>query len=198
LDTSRSDFLEVAAGALKSRDSIRQLEALNGLNLVEPSGDRDAMARAIEEVLLDPDAIVRARALYALQKWATPESYDAVVPMLTDADGGVRAAALGCIRWLKDPRYAADVAPHLADPGDRSYAADALIDMGSEAEEAALSMADHPDADVLAQVCRVLGQIGTRKSEPILERLNRQTGSVGVAAGAALAAIRERERSNGG
>jgi serine/threonine-protein kinase len=129
--------------------------------------DREAVARALEPLLDDPDHFTRQEMIRALGTWGTNQSVPALVRMLDNKDVFTRHAALAALGKFRDVRAAEAIAQRL--PEDTPAASRALEVMGPVAEKAAAGLLSHPDWRVRGAACKVLAVIGTKQSVPALE-----------------------------
>ena len=137
-DHKLEQILADIGDASKAR-SRTALEHLARLRLDETS--RATVSKALNAPLGDPDAGIRGAALDAVRVWGTQENTAALVKLL----GSVPAER------EKDA--------HTSDK-----VVQALISLGSGAEDAVAPLLRSPDGLVRRQACFILGEIGTQKS----------------------------------
>jgi HEAT repeat protein len=138
-DHQLEQILADIGDAHKAR-SRTALEHLAHLRVDETS--RATVSKALNAPLGDPDAGIRDAALDAVRIWGTQENTTALVKLL----GTVPAE-----RREKD-----------AHTNDKVV--QALISLGSGAEDAVAPLLRSPDGLVRRQACFILGEIGTQKS----------------------------------
>src|SRR5262249_8991802 len=171
-DTKNSVVVAQAVEELKSGNAARKYAAGTWLEKapVEEALQRD-VTKALEPLLTDSNAQVRASAMGAFKGWATKDNVPGLIAVLTHHDPIMRRLALEALGRLKDERAVVPVALRLADFSDRQTASDTLKAMGSMAEHKdVIKGLYNPDPGVRAEVCHILGAIGTNKS---IEALNR-------------------------
>jgi HEAT repeat protein len=105
----------------------------------------------------------------------------------------VRHTAIETLARFPEPRCAEAIAGVFAE--NKIQANKALMAMGPAAEPAVATLLDHAEWPIRTDACKILGEIGTAKSLPILDRLadEDENSMVRHVAGRAAEAIRERE-----
>lgn len=189
------DFTDQVLSDLNSHDRHLRSQALGRLKNAPPNDRRDAVAKAVEPLLADPDGFCRSDAAKVLAVWGGPENTPALLKGLKDPAFNVRWAILDALRDMRDPKAADALIDYLMTSNDRGKAADALKAIGSEAEDAVLRGINHHDGFARMDVCKILKAIGTAKSVPALQGLLRRTRGHGLdamAAGEALEEIKSR------
>jgi HEAT repeat protein len=148
----------------------------------------------LESIVRDEsnDASLRMRALDAYERIASSfELVTLLMPLVTDKHSAVSIHAIGKLKMLGEPDLAKrfvrllDVAQ-----GERFLAlVDALERVGDSAiEEPLLEILGRCDGDDRRAVCKLLGELGTVRSVPVLRELEKQ----GVNSAAAIAQIQSR------
>jgi HEAT repeat protein len=135
LDQTLADVAD--ASKARSRAALQHLA-----NLRPDEASRVRVSQALNAALLDADAGIRDDALNAVRVWATSANTSPLVQLLGSLHGE---------RSANDART-----------GD--VVAQALIAIGSGAEEAVVPLLKSPDAVVRRQACWVLTEIGTPNS----------------------------------
>jgi HEAT repeat protein len=161
------------------------------------AASQDAVAKALEPLLVDNDRNLRDPALKALKYWATKDNTPALVRLLDHQDGNVRKSAMEVLGKLKDERAVLPIALRLIDFFDRQTASNTLKGMGPIVEiPDVVNGLRNKDAAIRLEVCRILGAAGTSKSVTELERVARtdKNKEVASAAAAALKTIEDREK----
>jgi hypothetical protein len=187
--------LNVLLENLNSPDNGTRQRAAEQLAKIKPDESRRAeVAAALTARLKDNHGWARDAAARALVSWATREQVPALIDVLDHESGAVRESALEALGNLKDPRAVTLVTLRLLLPQDRKNASKALQAMGSMAEKEVLAHLDESDADLRAEVCRILKRIGTRESVAPLQKLKdrEKDQNVRVAAMEALTAVTAR------
>jgi hypothetical protein len=166
------EFAQVLA-ELKTADATRRAELARRLAVTPPMGnqsERAQAAHALEGLLGEQQKEPRLAACKALGEWGTRDSVPALIGMLSDRDGNVRAAAIAALARLKDERAIKPIAARLKDVWDRQRGnvAGALEEFGPQAEDAVIPLLNG-DHFTSIEACKVLKAIGTKKSIPALE-----------------------------
>jgi hypothetical protein len=187
---------------LKSSDMWARKKAAEQLALAEPTGDRDAVAQALESVLADPNTFTRQAAIKALGVWGTRDSVPALIKVVKGSDVFACRAALLALGNLKDERAVGPVVGCLASVHTRADAGKALREMGSMAEKEVAKLLRSGDIWVRAEACKVLRDIGTTASVPALQQVARENNihtrvHVAPAALEAVREIKERQKEGG-
>jgi hypothetical protein len=143
---------------------------------------------------------IRGDAAREACRWAVKDDVPKLAGLLTTCmDGGIESTILAKLKEFKDPRCAAAVASFLV--GFKKEEAKAvLIALGPEAEEAVQPYTGPltPDGKMNAFFNRVpaievLGEIGTKKSLPLLTSMKKEIKPVADAANKAIKAILARK-----
>jgi len=163
--------LEMALDDLKSQDSWKVNEALEQLAVLDPDPKhRDEVADMVGELCADTDAYRRKRALTAMARWYTPETFPKMVRCADDPVFWVRWAALDALSHVKEKKEgklaAKAIVAQLKD--EKMSAMRALKNMGPIAEDAVLADFGNSGCWGVDDALDVLEAIGTNKS---LEKL---------------------------
>lgn len=142
------------------------------------------------------EAVRRSNAIAGIGRMgsAAREHAATLVPLLDDANGGVRsqAARALCLVDRESPETAARVARHLDDYDKqvRNVVGMALSGMGAGAVPAVVPLLDHPQDEVRWRAARILQQIGVRSADAAsaLRKATRDSSS-GVRDAATLALL---------
>lgn len=177
---------------LESVNTHRVMEAAQRLSAMKPNERRREVATALERKLEDPQPAVYWGAAEALGVWGDEENVPGLIKALMKKPANQKAA--GALAKIKDVRAIEPIAAALEDFATSSDAVEALPTFGVAAEDAVLKRLNHPDWRVRSRTCKVLAEIGTRKSVAALQDLAAE-GNIFVAPDARLAlrAIRDRE-----
>ena len=100
----------------------------------------------------------------ALESWVTPEQLSELTKLLESKDSFTRHKVQQIIAKIDTLDAAKVLAKGLADRRDRFQAATALKSMGKIAEPAVIPFLSNKDTDVCLEACRILQEIGTKKS----------------------------------
>lgn len=178
---------------LLSGDSTRRQLAASKLAQLAPSGNRASVAAALKKVLDDEQELARLFAARALKTWGGRSDSSAVEPLLKDASPAVRWTAIETVGALGAPGGLEALARMVEEDRDRLFAARALREAGSAAEEPAVSLLKSESETVRREACGILEAAGTPASLPRLAALAKDKNPlVRTAAEAAAAAIRRR------
>jgi hypothetical protein len=179
---------------LRSPEKRLRSGALLRLGANQPGGcaRRAEVARAVEPLLADPDAVTRSSAAFALSWWGDSESVPALLVALKDPGPRVRESALTALVRIPDPRAAPALAECLV--GFRSgQAIEGLKKIGPAAEPAVIPYLESDDFFARASACKVLQVIGTSRSVPALRTIAQNSGPASRDARLALQQIGARE-----
>jgi len=157
---------------LKSADSGRRVRAAQRLRDAAPlDGRREAVAKALLTLLDDRDGGVRNAAIQALGVWGDKDAATALIKRLNDDRYGSRAELFEALGRIEpdEPTAKAMVEWLKRDAGQ---AGRVLRAMGPVAETALLELvASAADTNPREEACRVLKDIGTSQSVPVLQTL---------------------------
>ncbi|HOX38490.1 MAG TPA: HEAT repeat domain-containing protein [Candidatus Brocadiia bacterium] len=160
---------EIAAQCLLDLQDDKKAEtAIRFLSESEPSAAKRAdVIKALAPLILDaphPNQEVRK----AMAKWATRKESPVILKCAVHANPGVRDWAINLLIDLDEPKVIPIVAEGIKDfSGEtRHY----LNRLGTKAEKAVCEQMNSPEWNVRKSVCEALGEIGTRRSLPLLKR----------------------------
>ena len=150
-------------------------ERLLGLLVLRDAAEQpDDARRAVERALRDGDVTARLQGLDLLQAHPTPGSLGAVVALLDDEIGEVRARALRALAAMADARASLAVTRRLAD-SDRGVRIEAATTLGALGDRrvvpALLRQLDERSADPRTWVVDALGRLGDGTALPALAQL---------------------------
>ena len=154
---------------LKAADEWAPRRAADRLARAPVDGQPGEVAAALTPLLSHRTGSIRAAAAKALGNWATTNSTPALLAVVADEDLWVRKAAMESLGRLQCVEAAQAIATRLTRLSDRGDAAKALKAMGSIAEPAVLPHLKDHDGWVRLDACKILAEIGTAKSIPLLE-----------------------------
>lgn len=174
--------LTQALADLHSSERWSRLEGANLLAAAEPVTRRSEVTQSLQSLLRDPDPFVRRAAVRALGKWGTAENVPALLPLLDSSNFALRWATIETLALIGDPQAAAPLARRVANPVDRSEAADALEALGPPATEATAALLTHRDWRVRVEACHILGSIGGPGAQRALRTATRDSNELVAAA----------------
>lgn len=166
-----ADFYRQNLADLKSWDKDRRKRAVRRLKAAPPKELREEIAAALmDEVRNSKDGWMRTEIIETLPAWETADQlFSTLIVLMKDTDGSVSSAAVKELARLKDPRA---VTPLLGVVERHAFEVeDAVRQMGAAAEPELLAHIDDTDDRVRRLVVKMLGEIGTEKSEPALTKL---------------------------
>ena len=189
-NTTDAALLTQGVADLKAVDGETRHLAAEWLARARVDADRQKeVALALDPLLADGYPQAREAAAKALGTWATADNVPSLVRALQSPDRRawqVKDRVLEVLGNLKDARAAAPVAALLTNLPDRGRAKQCLIALGPVAEADVIPYLTNADLGVRHDAARILGEIGTRKSLPALDRAGRldrgMTGEVRQAA----------------
>jgi serine/threonine-protein kinase len=164
--SSDEEFGQILAD-LRSHDAAVRARAVLRLVATQPSDRRDEVVQALKPLTADSDVLTRRSCAEALGAWGDEQTVQTLIDMLRDESPLVRWAAIESLGKLQDERGAEAVIEFLADPP--AQAAKALVAMGSAAETPVAKCLQHEDGNVRIEACKILKEIGTKKSLPALQ-----------------------------
>src|SRR5207248_9413164 len=123
--------MEFYRPAMRHPDPKIRFAAVDVINKI--LRDKSAAARAIADVLTDPNRGVRLAAVDAQGRVHNPETVATLIRCLDDADGAIRASAVRALAKFKDESCIEALAAHVAD--DETTVRDALAEFGPEKKE---------------------------------------------------------------
>jgi len=192
---SRSPELAGYLADLGSTDQFKRSAAVNALAESFPEsypGQRNRVVLALSAMLNDENLFIRQAAVRALAVWGGRSALPYILTALNDKEHSVRWATLDILAKLRDPRSADAVAARLS-YGDGFKASPALVAIGPAAERSVLGCMNDMEWSVRMEACKILKQIGTKASLPMLQQAAAdQNGLVVMAANDAIAEINKR------
>ena len=188
---------EIAAAAadLASGNAQTVAAALKLLGEKKPAQPNQKAASALESVMLHGDNVrSRGEAAKAMKNWATSQNVPGLIKAMEDDWPPVRSGAMEALAAFCPKQATKAVAAQLSNMMTRGAAIKFLKAIGPEAESAVLPyLKDAKDAFLCADVCNLLGAIGTGKSLPALEKAAKDDNwMIKGAPKKALAAIKAR------
>jgi HEAT repeat protein len=170
LPLSAADLREAQAD-LKSPDTGRRVRAAERLRDSAPTGNRAAVAQELVSLLDDRDAAVRNAAIKALGVWGDKSIAAILIKRLNDDRYGNRGELFEALGRIEpDERTAIAMTEWFKK--DEGQASRVLRSMGAAAEPAVLEfLKTGSETRPLEAACRVLRDIGTGQSVPVLKLL---------------------------
>lgn len=154
--------------ALQAGDKTKTPGMLQKLEQKTPTKPDAEIASALGNLLGSDKGFTKSSAARALEKWATADQVELLAAQLDEKDVFVAPPCMKALGRLKASQYAHQIAAKLGEISLRASAKEALVLMGSVAEEAVIPMIENPDQFTRGEVCEVLGAIGTESSLPAL------------------------------
>ena len=154
--------------ALQAGDKTKTPGMLQKLEQKTPTEPDAEIASALGNLLGSDKGFTKSSAARALEKWATADQVELLAAQLDEKDVFVAPPCMKALGRLKASQYAHQIAAKLGEISLRASAKEALVLMGSVAEEAVIPMIENPDQFTRGEVCEVLGAIGTESSLPAL------------------------------
>lgn len=165
-DKTLDDLLAV----VRSGDKGKERAAMTRLERVEPTSRQNEVSQILVGFLKDKESFTRQAAARALVPWSTIEQVPTLIEAIGDNYFTVRWAAIEALGRLKDKRAVEPLVEQLRKNDNRLQAANALQQIGAEAEEPVLSLLSESEWQTRWEACKVLKVIATSKSLPALEK----------------------------
>ena len=166
--------VEAALEELKSDVRGTRLTALGRLHGAEVEPGRQAeVIQLLEPLATSEDDWIRDNAVRALGVWGDRDSVQVLVRALDEYTSRKwpRVLIFQALERLKDPSCADAVAAALTVPNDMHQASDVLVLLGSAGEQAAWKYLDHADYDTWTIAFRIIQEIGTDASIPVVKNV---------------------------
>ncbi|MBN1908282.1 MAG: HEAT repeat domain-containing protein [Pirellulales bacterium] len=193
---------EMADRMLSEDWSIRN-KAISVLSAARPEdvkspATRKKIAQAFRTLAKNESGPDREKAIRGLVRWGGTYSTPILLEMFKDSSFTDRKPLYEAFGELKDPSVIPTIANQLTDRLEQADAERCLVKIGPAAEDAILVLAPSPDPELCLAAIRVLGQVGTEKSLPILRRaVSNGTPKVKETAKTAIRMIRFRASQGG-
>ena len=138
---------------------------------------------------------MRAAAAKVIADYGTAEHVPLLLKLLKDSESFSHHPIIRGLGRLKDKRAAEPLAAMISSGGSDAYqAVEALSKIGADAEEAMLPLLQEKHNETKRQACKVLKDVGTKKSlEPLRELMLSTDRTLSEAAGEAVRAIMARQ-----
>lgn len=186
--------IDKLAEDLKSGDASVRSMAASKLQSSELSEVPDSLLEFLAEKSAEPDSMLRYAALKVIGDYGTKAQLPLLLKWLKSDDFSCRNAAVRGLGRLKEKSAAEAMADLLASGSDTYQVAEALTKIGPDAEDAVLPLLKEKNIETRRQACRILKQIGTKKSiEPLRDLMLSTDRSLGESAGEAVRGIMARE-----
>jgi hypothetical protein len=196
-DPSDPDYCGKLADRMLSENSAYRSQAIDDLLKTDPASvspeTKKKVARAFKSLAEGSRFSERKKAVDGLVLWAGKFSVPILLKMLDQRHSLEEEAVLRGLAELKDSRAAPALASRLGDIRFSQLAYDALLEMGSDAEDAVIEIAPSGNANVCMAAINLLGSIGTEKSFEVLRKAEESRNrSIRLAAMAAVQKINKR------
>ena len=185
--------LDKTLADLADQDGKRFKPAIDSLIAMAPNKHRSVVAQHLAEQLRTSPVYNRTTLLRALGIWATAQEIPVLIKMLSDQDINTRNETLEVLSKLKDGRAAGPMAQCLLEVSTQNAAEKSLKAMGPIAEREVIPLLKDKDQGVRWAAIRVLKDIGTQESVPVLQAAAASNDQRALAQ-EALAAIAERSK----
>jgi hypothetical protein len=161
--------LDAIVETLKTGDDVAVVAALRRLAAAQPSDERGRVASFVVAHVPNANPARRQAAAQALAVWGSADSAKTLMPFVDEADKTTRHAVIRALGEWKHTPAIEGLAERLATPADRVAAANALKEMGNEAEHAMLKLLDDEDLWVRVSAIDVLSKVGRQTAMPALQ-----------------------------
>jgi hypothetical protein len=188
--------IETALADLTSDDAERITNSAKLLAEKKPQNADPKIAKALESIMLKSENVRhRTDAATALKNWSTPECVPGLIEaLMKDQWPPVKSNAMEALCKYTPKEAIKPVALQLINLQTRGAAVKFLKAVGPDAEDAVLAHVGNKDPWVRAEVCELLGALGTKKSLPALEKaVADDNWMVNGNARKAVAAVKARE-----
>ncbi len=174
-DSEHSDFLVANLIDLSVGDFFERKKALERLAEFDPTTVekrlRNEIARAIRDIAISDEGRQADDALKPLLVWAGKYSVPTLIQLLEiDRLFSMHDDIIRTLAEFPSDQGAQAVAKYVGELREHKIACQTLVAMGSVAEEAVMKIAPSDDADISLAAVFILGEIGTKKSLPLLRK----------------------------
>lgn len=160
--------------ALESENKTTVQQTLMKLHHKSPEEPDEELAAAIANWMQDDQDFVRMNAAKALVNWGTIEEVPLLIEALEDSFFAVPMAAEEALGRLGDERAVEPLVARVRELRTRAGAVQALKKIGAPAEQGVQQLLDDDEWTVRYEACKLLAEIGSEKSLPLLEKLAAQ------------------------
>lgn len=180
---------------LKSNENSTRSMAASKLQTAELAEVPPGLLELMTGFLNQEDSMLRSAAAKVIADYGTTEQVPALLKLLKDSENSSHYNIIRGLGRLKDKRAAEPLAALIASGSSDAYqAVEALSKIGSDAEDAVLPLLQEKHNETKRQACKVLKDIGTKKSlEPLRELMLSTDRSLSDSAGEAVRAIMARQ-----
>lgn len=154
------------------RDALKELESRR------PDEPNPAVSKALEKLVLGSDFSMAWAAAKPWEHWATKESVPGLIKAMDDKASFVTEPTARALARLQPDEAIDRLVAALGELGKHDEATTALVAYGLRAEPALLEMivrkaTPNPSQDnfTVDRACKILGEIGTQRSLPVLTAL---------------------------
>lgn len=189
------------AQLLNSDDTFGKREAASTFLRVRPSDvanpdTRKLIARGYRSLALEGRGHSQDEAVQGLVIWGGKHAVPVLIELMDGEKLGAPEAVMTGLGKLKDPRGAEAVARYLGNFFSHDKAVASLRQMGPAAEDALIKAAPSNDAKVSMAAVQLLGDVGTEKSVPLLQKASSSKNyEIKMAARDAMKRIRQRQKT---
>jgi hypothetical protein len=188
-----AEVQEILKDANSANESDRR-KAASRLQNAEISEVTPELMQLAEKWAFVEDTSFKVAGGRILTTHATREQVPLLLKLLKQSDHMNRYSTIQALGRLKDPSAAQPLVDLIARGADHYQAAEALAQLGPDAEEPVLQLFQQKHVETLRAACNVLKQIGTAKSiEPIKALMLDSDQSLSSTAGEAYRAIQARQ-----
>jgi HEAT repeat protein len=169
--------VRAALADLKTTDSGKRTRAANRLRDAAPIESlRTDVSKALESLLDDRDGFFKSAVIQALGVWGDHDAVPLLITRLNDESYGSRGELFEALGRQPDERTAQAMTAWLAK--ETGQAVRILRALGPAAEPAVLDfVTSSAEARLRVEACRVLKDVGTSRSVPVLQKLTAQKDS---------------------
>jgi hypothetical protein len=170
--------LEQLIEVIKKRETFSMRDALQELNARRPDEPNSQVSKVLEDLVLGSDFSVAWEAAKPWEHWATEESVPGLLRAMENNTRFVTEPAMKALVRLKPEDAIEPMVEALGELGKADEAATILKAIGPKAEPALLEMIKikttkgaSQENFTVGRACKILGEIGTSKSMPVLMAL---------------------------
>ncbi len=202
MGVSDTRMVDQTVDDLKSTDKdIRITAAINSVDLPVDKTQAAKLGKNLVSLLKRSSSEEQKFAVLALEKWATADQVEEIAAWIAanPVRGNSKLAEkmLLTLARIRDPRGIIPTVQYiLSVQSIGEVARTAILKYGSAAEPAVLAKLATAQVGYRGQLCRILAQIGTKRSLTTLQAIYRQDINNRNVAAAAYQAIQARERNN--
>lgn len=168
-------YFESLAERMLSKDSEKQNRAIDALLDIDPAQvpsaeTRAKIARGFKTLAEEKNSNHAEKAVKGLVIWGGKYSGPILLKLLENSRHFTQEAVIAALGELKQPEAAPALAALLGKSSLHDEAYKALLAMGSVAEDALIKVAPSEEERVCLDAIKLLGEVGTEKSLPVLRQ----------------------------